>query len=517
MLHCLTGCPLLLTRRILPLPGGCKRCALQLLRHSSDTVVIVRPDFPQEPGGELAPAVLRKAFRIQQKQPLSRPRQRDVAQPALLFKSRLLAFLQRFTGRKNAFGQSQQEHHGELQPLGRMDRHQANGVTGCALALRRLQIQLGQESRQGQILPEAFFEFLRHALKFSQILQPFLVAQRADVCLIARLGANTPHDIRHAQGGRIVSQRPDNAGKFRRTSPAERIAHVRICQTGVQGTQQPAGTVVIGRIRRIDCAVPGSFCCQPFQQLQPPASQFAARHIDNAAEGVIVTGGNQAQIRHHIQHLHPAEKPDASDDLVGDVPLGQLLLHCPGQEAGAVQHCHIGIGVPAGVQLPDKRQHACRLVAIAFFMIVHDRFAGRRAGVEVFLEPHFVAVNQRVGAGQYLRRGAVVAIQKHSPAGRMRLVKIHQQADIRPAPLIDILVGVADDHQVSVSAGQKLHQMQLPPGAILKFVHLNVIQPLLPLAPYLCIGLQQVQGIIDQIVKVQSDDGFLPLEQFFQD
>ena len=99
----------------------------------------------------------------------------------------------------------------------------------------------------------------------------------------------------------------------------------------------------------------------------------------------------------------------------------------------------------------------------------------------------------------------------------MRLVKIHQQADIRPAPLIDILVGVADNHQVSVSAGQKLHQMQLPPGAILKFVHLNVIQPLLPLAPYLCIGLQQVQGIIDKIVKVQSDDGFLPLEQFFQD
>ena len=93
----------------------------------------------------------------------------------------------------------------------------------------------------------------------------------------------------------------------------------------------------------------------------------------------------------------------------------------------------------------------------------------------------------------------------------MGLVKIHQEPHVGAPPLIDILVRIPNDHQVSVFPGQQFHQAHLYGRAVLKFVYHNVVQPVLPFLPDSVLCLQQVQGKGNQVVEVQGIGGLLPL------
>ena len=57
---------------------------------------------------------------------------------------------------------------------------------------------------------------------------------------------------------------------------------------------------------------------------------------------------------------------------------------------------------------------------------------------------------------------------------------IHQQLHIGATPFVDILIRVAYDHQILVFFRKPVHQLHLRVGAVLKLVHLDIVQPILP-------------------------------------
>ena len=99
----------------------------------------------------------------------------------------------------------------------------------------------------------------------------------------------------------------------------------------------------------------------------------------------------------------------------------------------------------------------------------------------------------------------------------MAFVKLHKKLHIRAAPLVDILIRVAHDHQIAVLVRQDIHQPHLHRRAVLKLVHHNVIEPVLPLLPHLGILFQQMDRKRDQIMEIQRIRRLLPLQEFLHD
>ena len=77
--------------------------------------------------------------------------------------------------------------------------------------------------------------------------------------------------------------------------------------------------------------------------------------------------------------------------------------------------------------------------------------------------------DERIGHGQDLRRGAVILPSSGSSAYRENdLIEVQQIPDVRSAPGIDRLVGIAHDEEVVVIAAQHLHQRVLRLVDVLK-------------------------------------------------
>ena len=99
----------------------------------------------------------------------------------------------------------------------------------------------------------------------------------------------------------------------------------------------------------------------------------------------------------------------------------------------------------------------------------------------------------------------------------MGFIEIHQQLYIGSAPFINILIRVAYDHQILVLFRKPVHQLHLRVGAVLKLVHLDIIQPILPLLQNLRTPVKNVQHEIQKVVEIHSVDLLLFLQEFLDD
>ena len=95
-----------------------------------------------------------------------------------------------------------------------------------------------------------------------------------------------------------------------------------------------------------------------------------------------------------------------------------------------------------------------------------------------FGPPLGVLLDDRVGGGQDVAGGAVVALQLHHPRARVVGLEVEDVADVGAAPAVDRLVLVADDGDAVRAPRQQAHQPVLHAVGVLELVDQHVIEAL---------------------------------------
>ncbi len=190
---------------------------------------------------------------------------------------------------------------------------------------------------------------------------------------------------------------------------------------------------------------------QPLERIHLCPSKPSARRIHNTPKTGIVIVCDQFQISQDIEDLHSLIKAHAAKYLIRNIFFNQFLLHDAGQKTGAVYDGKIRI--PKSLyraQLFDIPDHLIHLLKVISGMIVYHGRTCRVLCKKIFFQAELVLLDQRVRAFQYLRCGPVILVQYDRPGRFVALVKFHEELHVRAAPLIDILIRVAHDHQIAV-------------------------------------------------------------------
>ena len=95
-------------------------------------------------------------------------------------------------------------------------------------------------------------------------------------------------------------------------------------------------------------------------------------------------------------------------------------------------------------------------------------------------------------------------------------VEVHEILRLRAAPLVDGLIRIADDEQVPVAPRHQVDQLDLARAAVLEFIDLHIMQFLLPFLQHFREIIEQHQGEVNQVVKIEPKD-FALLQQITLD
>src|SRR5262249_43086688 len=120
--------------------------------------------------------------------------------------------------------------------------------------------------------------------------------------------------------------------------------------------------------------------------------------------------------------------------------------------------------------------------SVARFEIAEIAARGR-FGFEGLAEPAGIVFYDGACGVENILRGAVVAFEaNHAGSGKITR-KAEKDGDVGAAPAVNGLVFVADDADVLFRAGEKAKEVVLDTIRVLIFVHMNVLESLLPAIP----------------------------------
>ena len=178
----------------------------------------------------------------------------------------------------------------------------------------------------------------------------------------------------------------------------------------------------------------------------------------------------------------------------------------------AIEHRHIPKRHAVRAELFHLGNDPARLLLLIVGKMTAHRLAGRQRRDEGFFHALAVFGDERIGAGENLRRGAIV-FHHHDGLGlRKSLVKIEQKFHIGATPGVDRLVGIADDEKIFVIIAEHHHEVILQLVDILKLVDHDIFQPLLPFLTDRRIVLENVERKFDEIVVINAEAFFLLVE-----
>ena len=226
---------------------------------------------------------------------------------------------------------------------------------------------------------------------------------------------------------------------------------------------------------------------------------------DGAQEGgVVVLVDQQAQPGAQILDLGAVEVALPARHLVGHLRGAQLLLEHACLVVGAVEDGEVAElhGAAARAQRRDARHGALGLVLLAVALHHLHRVAFAELTPQLLLEDLGVLGDHLVGCAQDGASGAVVLLQRDDLQPRIVLRQALEVVDGGAAPAVDALVVVAHGGEGRVLAHQGLEQFVLHGVGVLVLVHQQVAESVLPLAPGLGIGAQQLQWQADQVIEV---------------
>ena len=196
---------------------------------------------------------------------------------------------------------------------------------------------------------------------------------------------------------------------------------------------------------------------------------------DGAAEGHVGGGvEGQPQVGQGVLDLAPLVEPDAADDDVRDPGPAQGVLQDPRLGVGAVED---GLRVPRDA-LPAHRErglgHEVRLLVLVPGPVDTRRLAGHVVRPERLLLALDVVGDDGGGEREDPLGRPVVLLEPHDPGARVVVLEVEDVGDVRPAPLVDRLIRIADHAHVAVLGGEQADHPVLGAVGVLVLVHEDV-------------------------------------------
>ena len=115
-----------------------------------------------------------------------------------------------------------------------------------------------------------------------------------------------------------------------------------------------------------------------------------------------------------------------------------------------------------------------------------------------------VVLDDAVGGVQNVGGGTVVLLQTDGFGAGVELFKVEDVLDGGPAEAVDALVIVAHHADVALRAGEQADQPELRHAGVLILVHQQIAVLVLVELPHVRVVGQQLNGLVDQIVKVKG-------------
>ena len=242
---------------------------------------------------------------------------------------------------------------------------------------------------------------------------------------------------------------------------------------------------------------------QLLEALHHAAPDPASGHVDHAPQAHVVEGiDDQFQVRQRVLDLLAFVEPDAADDLVRHALAHQRIFDRARLRVDAVEDGDHRLGVfrqgpPAG---PRDEVGFFQLVAPA---VEQDAGAAFLVGPEPLGLAVPVAADHRRRGVQDDLRGAIVPLEPHHRGVREVVLEIQDVLQVRPAPLIDRLVGIADDTDVAVPLGQATDQHVLRAVGVLVLVDHHLAELVRIPRPDVLGLLHQLDGLQQQVVEIE--------------
>ena len=212
---------------------------------------------------------------------------------------------------------------------------------------------------------------------------------------------------------------------------------------------------------------PGSIC---LDRLHHALADAARRHVDHPPQAdVVVRVDDEPHVGERVLDFLALVEPHAADDLVGEPFAHQRVFDRARLRVGAVEHGDRRVDV-VGQARAGRARDEVGLLELVAAAEVDDPRAALAVGPEVLvLAVAVLADDGRRGVEDDLRR-AVVAFELDDRRFGKVLLEVEDVPQVGAAPLVDRLIGIADDAQVAVDFGQPPDQQVLRPVRVLVFV-----------------------------------------------
>ena len=191
------------------------------------------------------------------------------------------------------------------------------------------------------------------------------------------------------------------------------------------------------------------FRADGLERVHDSLADAACRHVDHPPQAdVVVRIDDQLQVGEGVLDLLALVEANAADDLVGDALAHQRVFDGARLGVGAVEdrHHRVEVGRP---RLLDRARDEVRLFELVVAAEIDDACAALLIGPEpLVLAVAVLADHRRRGVEDDLGR-AVVLLELHDRRLGKVVLEVEDVLQIGAAPLVDRLVGIADDREVA--------------------------------------------------------------------
>ena len=394
--------------------------------------------------------------------------------------------------------QGDQEHHGKLEAFGGMERHERDFVLvrfqgvgvgherglfkerleRCWAGIRQVELA----GRRDQ------FVDVRHAFGIFRVRRPF------EFRPIARGFDHLGQELLDRSCGRLAQ-------------PIEKRDKPRDAQ-GCSTGQAQGGSATTGRLQQRQSVRGGEIG----QFVDGGLADAADRRVDDAQQGGVVRRiVDQVQVGQQILDLFALEELQPLDDLVRHAVLVQRQFELAGQSVHTIRDREIPWPPPLGADVGgDPPRDQVRLV-------VRGRAAGQphRSPLRPLGKQHFrlassVVPNQRVGRFQNVRGAAIVPFKLHDFDPRIVVLELQNVRQVRAAPTVNRLVGIADDRQVRVVDRQSTDNRVLREVRILVLVNHDLAEAVIERAAQIGLVAQHQRHVHQQVIEIDTVGGQQP-------
>ena len=244
------------------------------------------------------------------------------------------------------------------------------------------------------------------------------------------------------------------------------------------------------------------------QSNQRGPSDTATRRLHGAQEGRIVGGvHDEAEVGQGVLDLLALVEADAAHDDVGDARAPQGVLQHARLGVGPVEDRHLAPPQPRAPHGQDALGHEVGLLVLVPGAIEGGALALLVLRPQGLVLARGVVGDHRPGRRQDALGGAIVLLEPDHAGARIVPLEVEDVADVRPAPLVDRLVGIADAADVAVLAGEEADDPVLRAVGVLVLVDQDVApEPAVP-GQHLGHLVEEAHGEEQQVVEVHAAGG----------